>query len=132
MAVKKGEKLVGNAGNPKEQGWELIWRGGYIPPRYASLGEPSPAVVDWAKTLDQGAHILDVGCGIGRHVVYLGASGYVMSGVDISPTGIKLTQEICAAQNIAFDGRVSDMTMLSWDDKTFDGALAIAVIHHHT
>ncbi len=117
---------------PEERaGWEMIWRSGSIPQRYQSLAEPNPAVVEWADTLPAGGHILDVGCGVGRHCVYLGERGFRMAGVDISPNGIEQTAAVCAERGIAFEGRLSDMTTLPWPDATFDAALSTSTIHHH-
>ena len=69
-------------------GWELIWRGDMIPPRYRSLAVPNTSVVEWADGLPAGGFVLDIGCGVGRHLVYLGGRGFKMAGVDISPSGI--------------------------------------------
>ncbi len=118
--------------NPTERaGWEAIWQGDMIPPRYRSLAEPNASVVEWADTLPPNARVLDVGCGIGRHVLYLGERGFLPAGVDVSPTGVQITRELCAERQVAFDGHVADMTALPWDDNTFDGALSTSTIHHH-
>jgi tellurite methyltransferase len=116
-----------------QAGWEPIWRSGddNIPPRYRTLAAPNDTVVEWAETLPPGAHILDVGCGVGRHAVYLGGCGFAMAGVDISPTGVLMTQEACAERQIPFEGKVSDMTTLPWPDATFDAALSTSTIQHH-
>jgi SAM-dependent methyltransferase len=117
--------------NPDEHaGWEQIWRSGDIPPRYRSFAPPSDTVVEWAETVPPGGFILDVGCGVGRHLVYLGERGFRVAGVDISPSGIKQAQEACAQREITVDVRVSDMGTLSWADMTFDAALSTAAIHH--
>ncbi|NWF69984.1 MAG: class I SAM-dependent methyltransferase [Chloroflexi bacterium] len=125
-----------NFPNPDENhasaraGWEHIFRGGDIPPRYRSLAEPNPQVVEWADTLPAGGLLLDVGCGVGRHVVYLGGRGFRIAGIDISPTGIRMSQEISAQRQIPFEGHVSPMTALPWPAITFDGALSTSAIHH--
>src|SRR5215510_8288315 len=117
--------------NPDDRaGWELIWRGDQIPPRYRSSAAPTAHVVDWADTLPAGGFVLDIGCGVGRHLVYLGGRGFRLSGLDISPSGIQQSQEACAERGFAFDGHVGNMDVLPWADSTFDGAFAIAVIHH--
>jgi SAM-dependent methyltransferase len=112
-------------------GWEQIWRSGHIPPRYRSMAAPNDTVVAWAATVPVGGTILDVGCGVGRHVTYLGGLGFPMAGVDISPTGIQQTKAICTERRIVFDGRISDMTTLPWPDQTFAAALSTSTIHHH-
>lgn len=121
-----------NASKPDERaGWELIWRHGNDHPRYGSYAAPEPAVVEWATTLAAGGFVLDLGCGVGRHVIHLGGRGFRMAGIDISPTGIQLTREACADRRISFEGQVSDMTTLPWADETFDAALSMSTIHHH-
>lgn len=123
---------MANSPDPADRvGWELIWRSGDIPERYRGAAPPNGTVVEWAAMLASDSRVLDVGCGAGRHCLYLAGRGCRVAGVDIAPSSIKLTEEVCAAQQIAFDGRVSDMTTLPWPDNTFDGALSIATIHHH-
>lgn len=112
-------------------GWEPIWQSDDIPPRYHSSAPPHPPLVEWAEHLPAGASVLDVGCGLGRNTLYLGAQGFRMAGVDISPTGVEQTRIACAAQGIPFDGRVSDFTRLQWPDASFDAAFTVATIHHH-
>lgn len=111
-------------------GWEQIWRSGDIPPRFTSDAAPNQSVIALADSLPAGAAILDIGCGVGRHVTYLGGRGFRMAGLDISPTGIQMTAEVCAARGISFEGKVSDMRTLAWPDETFEGALAISTLHH--
>jgi SAM-dependent methyltransferase len=115
----------------KRKGWERIWRSGDIPPRYYSSAPPNESVVELAERLPPGAFVLDVGCGIGRHLLYLGGRGFRMAGVDISPSGVQLSQQVCAQAGIPVDARVSDMNALPWADDTFDAAFSIATIHHH-
>lgn len=112
-------------------GWEEIWRSEDIPPRYRSFAAPNDSVVAWAEMIPPGGFVLDVGCGVGRHAVYLGGRGFRMAGVDISPSGVRLAQAACAGRRIGFDGRVSPMTTLPWADATFDAALSTSTIHHH-
>ena len=37
--------------------------------------------------------ILDLGCGTGRHAVYLAKNGFEVYGMDIAKTGIKIAKE---------------------------------------
>jgi SAM-dependent methyltransferase len=84
----------------------------------------------WATGLPAGAQVLDLGCGVGRHVTYLGGLGFKMAGADISATGIQLASAACAERGISFDGQVSAMTSLPWPNNTFDAALSTSTIHH--
>jgi tellurite methyltransferase len=112
-------------------GWELIWRGDKIPPQYRSLAEPNKNVVAWADGLPAGGFVLDIGCGVGRHLVYLGGRGFKVAGVDISPSGIQKSGEVCGERGIAFEGHVGGMDVLPWPDATFDGAFSTSTIHHN-
>lgn len=75
--------------------------------------------------------MLDLGCGVGRHVIYLAWRGFQMAGLDISPSGIEITQAACAERNIPFDGKVSEMTILPWNNNAFDAAFSTSTIHHN-
>lgn len=111
-------------------GWEQIWRSNDIPPRYRSFAPPNDTVVEWVEGVSPGGFILDVGCGVGRHLVYLGERGFQVAGVDISPSGIRLAQEACAERQIIADVRVSAMPTLPWADEMFDAAISTSAIHH--
>jgi tellurite methyltransferase len=111
-------------------GWEPIWSSDNIPSRYASFAAPNDSVVDWADSLPSGAYVFDLGCGVGRHVIYLGGRGFRMAGADIAPTGVQRAHAACAERGLTFDGRVCDMTVLPWPDATFDAALCTSTIHH--
>lgn len=37
--------------------------------------------------------VLDLGCGSGRHTVYLAKNGFDVYGFDVAPVGMKLTKE---------------------------------------
>src|SRR5262245_37014726 len=93
-------------------GWEAIWSSDRIPGRYGTFAVPNETVVEWANGLPSGAWVIDLGCGIGRHVIYLGGRGFRMAGADISPTGVQRTTAVCAERGLVFDGRVCDMTVL--------------------
>jgi len=111
--------------------WEEIWTSGDIPPRFQSTAAPNPTVVAWAAALPPGSAILDIGCGVGRHLTYLAGCGFRMAGVDLSPGGIKIAHDVLAERGLTFDGRVSDMTVLPWPDHTFGAALSTSTMHHH-
>ena len=44
--------------------------------------EPSPWIRRWSALLPPGARVLDVACGSGRHLAWLGAAGHRVCGVD--------------------------------------------------
>ena len=75
--------------------------------------------------------ILDLGSGNGRHVVGFKKAGFEIVGFDISTTGLKLTHEWLAEENLAADLVVGDSRKtLPFAPETFDGLLSTQVIHH--
>ena len=63
-------------------GWDAIWRN-RTPNRFKSSAAPNGILVEWANELTPGGLILDIGCGVGRHCVYMGGLGFRMVGLDI-------------------------------------------------
>lgn len=52
----------------------------WAPP--AALAGPSPWVRRWAALIRPGGHVLDLACGGGRHLRWLAAQGFAVTGVD--------------------------------------------------
>ena len=94
--------------------------------------------------------IIDLGCGSGRHTAALAAAGFHTTGLDISPTGLKLTQQLLA-KHPGITGPIntapqpptpspqppapslvqSDLLHpLPFRDASFHGLLSTQVIHH--
>lgn len=75
--------------------------------------------------------ILDLGCGYGRHTVYLAKKGFFVTGSDISPTALKLAQIWLRKEKLKDCCLVEhDMTKLPFPDEHFDAVISINVIHH--
>jgi len=64
--------------------------------------------------------VLDIGCGAGRHSLYLQAQGFDVVGIDISPLAI----EVCRARGLR-DARVLPITRLSRKVGEFDTILML-------
>ena len=78
-------------------------------------------------------NVLDLGCGGGRHSVYLARKGMHVSGIDAAPTGIKITQEKMAANGLAGDFRVGNMLeRLPYADGYFEAIVSTQTINHGT
>ena len=75
--------------------------------------------------------ILDIGCGTGRHTVYLAAQGFHVYCLDSSPTALKLTIDKLSQQNLHAHLTFHDMTALPYDDEFFDAIICVQVIHHN-
>ena len=64
--------------------------------------KPRNAVVRFSKLLKKQKmkRVLDLGCGSGRHVVYLAKKKFFVVGSDIAPTALKLTSKWCKKENV--------------------------------
>ncbi len=93
---------------------------------------PAPEVVEILPTLQQrGARrVLDLGCGVGRHVLLFARAGFEVFGLDASEGGIRHTREAAVEAGVDVDLRVGMMTDLPYADGSFDYVLAFNVIYH--
>lgn len=96
--------------------------------------EPHPQVVDFSKLLkERGARrVLDLGCGAGRHLVYLARESFETFGIDISPTGLEHAAQWLAEQGLQAELKESDVAAIPYPDAFFDGVISIHVIYHGT
>ncbi len=75
--------------------------------------------------------ILDLGCGSGRHVVFLTKRGFNLYGFDISASGIRLTRKWLREVKMRANLRVGDIYgRLPYKTGFFDAVISILVIHH--
>lgn len=91
-------------------------------------------MLTWAEVLrTAGARrILDLGCGLGRHVVALARRGFQVIGCDISPVGLSRCQAWLTEEGLTASLCQHPMTALPYLDRSFDGVLAMFVIYHAT
>lgn len=108
--------------------WEKIFRrDGHVFP------EPRPRVMRFAEELVQDGltSVLDIGCGTGRHVVYMAQNGLYVSGLDNAPTALRLAKEWLVNEHITANLILSDMRRpLPFANSSFDAVLSTQVIHH--
>lgn len=111
-----------------KKAWDAVFQeSGYV------FETPHPDVIQLSQDLQPTdvKHILDLGSGSGRHVVYLAGSGFTVHGFDNSPSGIELTKQWLSQENLDADLHLGDMTeKLPFDDNFFDAIVSIQVIHH--
>lgn len=114
--------------NAKNHPWENIYsRDGRI------FTEPFSAFSSVVQNFNQNQcrNILDLGCGNGRHVVALMNLNLGVVGLDISPTGLSLTQEWLEDEELPANLICGDMRhSLPFKDNCFDGLISTQVIHH--
>jgi len=74
--------------------------------------------------------ILDLGCGTGRHTVYLAGQGFDVWAGDISVRGLTYARRWLAAEGLTAHLQYSDMTALPYHDSAFGGLVSTFVIYH--
>jgi len=73
---------------------------------------------------DRSIHILDVGCGTGRHAIELTKRGYHVTGVDLSENQLALARKKAADSNLAIDFQRHDARNLPFHQE-FDMAIML-------
>lgn len=76
--------------------------------------------------------ILDLGCGFGRHLIYLAKEGFDATGIDISQEAVEMAKEKLKERNLEAEAIQADMKDLPLPDEEFEAVLAITVIGHAT
>jgi len=75
--------------------------------------------------------VLDLGCGLGRHTVYLAGLGFQVWGLDASEEAVSETAAAVRACGLRAVVGVGDVCRLPYPDGYFDGVLAFAVLSHN-
>jgi SAM-dependent methyltransferase len=108
------------------------WNAAYRDRPYVEQN-PHPGVVRLLETLKQAGatgRILDLGCGDGRHLVFLAKQGLAPVGLDKAFWGVRRAQEWAARERLEFCLVCADIGSLPWKAGSFDTVISIQVIHH--
>jgi SAM-dependent methyltransferase len=75
--------------------------------------------------------VLDLGCGSGRHVIYLAREGFSVYGLDEAPEALALTGQWLEQEGLQADLQQGNMVdALPYPDASFDAVISVQVIHH--
>jgi ubiquinone/menaquinone biosynthesis C-methylase UbiE len=76
--------------------------------------------------------ILDLGCGSGRHTVYLAERGFEVYGIDIAPKGIKITKGWLKKEKLKANLKIGDIyKKLPYPNHFFDALISTQTLHHN-
>lgn len=77
--------------------------------------------------------VCDIGCGFGRYSVVSSYNNFDVYGIDISDYAIKITEEMLKSFGLEYrQFKKCEITEIQFEDNTFDGIIAHAVIDHVT
>ena len=77
--------------------------------------------------------VLDLGCGAGRHVVYLGHRGFQVYGLDSSEEALKMARKALAETKVHAELNVGSMfEKLPYPDSFFDAIVCTKALNHGT
>ncbi len=83
------------------------------------------------KNYVKNGKILDLGCGIGRHIIYFNKMNLDAYGIDISKNAIKTAHLWAEKQKFAsFNSKIiqGDVRKLPWENKFFNFAISVGVL----
>ena len=91
--------------------------------------EVYPLINRWLK-LDY-EHILDLGCGVGRHSILFSQNNFIVDAIDLSKNGIDKLNNLIKEKHLKnITAKVGDITSLPYIDNEFDCLLAYHAIYH--
>ena len=98
------------------------------------FANPHPDMERLAKLFSEKGvrRILDLGCGTGRHLLFLLKKGFEVYGLDGSPNGLEIAKNWLAEENLSSELTCQKIEHeFPYKDGFFDAVISIQVIHHN-
>lgn len=75
--------------------------------------------------------VLDLGCGTGRHAIYLAKCNFKVVGVDVSESALRLAKKWARREKLDdIDFLQAAMRDMPFGNSQFDAVISVSVIHH--
>jgi len=97
------------------------------------LKKPVPFVIEFLPTFRRHKikNVLDLGCGTGRHCIYLAKKGFNVVGVDVSESALKMANAWVRKERLKNATFIQGtMNNIPVKNSHFDAVISVSVIHH--
>ena len=111
--------------NSKQPFWESNYRASNAADTF---GQASQEVIDLSLKLKTGSQILDLGCGDGRHALFLAKKGFEVTAIDISTAGIKKLSQLAKRSGVPINTQLADMRQFEFTS-SYDVIIAHGCLH---
>lgn len=108
--------------------WDA-WNAGHAP-RYPHEKVVQFCLRAFSADARRGAAALDLGCGTGRHLVFLAREGFVPIGVDGSPVAVAAARDALAREGLAGEARVERLDQINLPPGELDLVVCVSVLDH--
>ena len=106
-----------------------FWENAYLDDDIETFGKPSEEVIAVSKDLNRNSKILDLGCGDGRHAIFLARLGHSVDALDISHAGIDKINRIKDKLDLNnLNAFVGDATTFDFNN-TYDLIISHGLFH---
>lgn len=109
--------------------WDQVWR---TEDGRADWSVPNPWVVSsvpWLRARGV-REVVDVGCGTGRHALYLAEQGFAVRALDRSESAVSFVRAEAERRGLPVTVATGDFTDLPYPDVVADLVLAFNVVYH--
>ena len=97
---------------------------------FQEIQEDMPRIIKLLKK-QNAQKVLDLGCGSGRHLVYLAKNGFKIYGFDIAETGIEIAERWLKENNLSADFKSGSIYKnLPYPNNFFDAVISTQTINH--
>jgi len=111
--------------------WDRIYRKYPLESLPWELGRPRELLVELVERgVIRKGKALDICCGAGTNMIYLGEKGFDVTGIDISSKAVEYAREKAARAHVKIRFQVQNFLNLPFDDEEFDFVFDMGCFHH--